>query len=128
MMHVREFEKGLVLPADGGLDMIRILRAAVQSGSVSIFHLAVVWALVACSFASAFAEESPRPSVLFIAIDDLNDWVGFLQGHPQVKTPHMDRLAQRGIVFANAHCAAPLCCPSRAALLSGQQPFRTGLH
>ncbi len=69
-----------------------------------------------------------RPNVLFIAVDDLNDWVGFLAGHPQVKTPNMDRLARKGVVFANAHCAAPLCCPSRAAVFSGKQPFHTGVY
>lgn len=75
------------------------------------------------------AEETPgRPNVLFIAIDDLNDWVGFLGGHPQARTPHLDRLAKRGVVFANAHCAAPLCSPSRAAVFSGKQPFHTGVY
>jgi arylsulfatase A-like enzyme len=69
-----------------------------------------------------------HPNVLFIAIDDLNDWVGFLQGHPQVKTPNMDRLARRGLAFTSAYCAAPLCCPSRAAVFSGRQPFRTGIY
>src|SRR4051812_11692292 len=69
-----------------------------------------------------------RPNVLFIAIDDLNDWVGFLGGHPQVQTPNMDRLAKRGVVFANAHCAAPLCSPSRAAVFSGKQPSHTGVY
>ncbi len=68
-----------------------------------------------------------HPNVLFIAVDDMNDWVGFLDGHPQAKTPQMDRLARRGVVFANAHCAAPLCGPSRAAVFSGKQPFRTGV-
>src|SRR5207244_2296010 len=78
---------------------------------------------------AARAEAPPeRPSVLFIAIDDLNDWVGFLNGHPQVKTPNMDRLAKRGVVFANAHCAAPLCSPSRAAVFSGKQPFHTKVY
>lgn len=76
---------------------------------------------------SAVAADS-KPNVLFIAIDDLNDWVGFLGGHPQVKTPNMDRLAKRGVVFANAHCAAPLCCPSRAAVFSGKQPFNSGVY
>jgi len=71
---------------------------------------------------------STETNVLFIAIDDLNDWVGFLAGHPQIKTPNMDRLAQRGVAFSNAHCAAPLCCPSRAAVFSGQQPFTTGIY
>lgn len=69
-----------------------------------------------------------RPNVLFIAVDDMNDWVGFLEGHPQVKTPNMDRLAKRGVVFTNAHCAAPLCGPSRAAVFSGKQPFHTGVY
>ncbi|HJN82840.1 MAG TPA: sulfatase-like hydrolase/transferase, partial [Verrucomicrobiota bacterium] len=50
-----------------------------------------------------------RPNVLFIAIDDLNDWVGCLGGHPQVRTPNIDRLARRGVLFSNAHCQAPIC-------------------
>lgn len=68
-----------------------------------------------------------RPNVLFIAVDDLNDWVGFLGGHPQALTPNMDRLARRGIVFANAHCASPACNPSRAAIFSGKMPWQTGV-
>lgn len=69
-----------------------------------------------------------RPNVLFIAIDDLNDWIGCLNGHPQAKTPHMDRLAARGVLFTNAHCQAPLCNPSRASLLSGLRPSTTGVY
>ena len=60
-----------------------------------------------------------RPNVLFIAVDDLNDWIGCLQGHPQALTPNIDRLAARGVLFANAHCAAPACNPSRAAVSAG---------
>lgn len=78
--------------------------------------------------ANAAQSAAGKPNVLFIVIDDLNDWVGFLEGHPQVQTPNMDRLAMRGMVFANAHCAAPLCGPSRAAIFSGQQPFHTGIY
>ena len=76
------------------------------------------------------AEAAPaeRPNILFIAIDDLNDWVGFLKGHPQARTPNLDRLARLGTVFANAHCAAPLCAPSRAAVFGGREPYRTGLY
>jgi arylsulfatase A-like enzyme len=77
---------------------------------------------------AARAAEGQKPNVLLIAIDDLNDWVGFLNGHPQARTPNMDRLAGRGMIFANAHCAAPLCCPSRAAIFSGRQPYRTGIY
>ncbi|MEQ1829066.1 MAG: sulfatase [Pirellula sp.] len=73
------------------------------------------------------AETASKPNVLFISIDDLNDWIGCLGGHPQAKTPNIDRLAKRGILFTNAHCAAPLCNPSRAAVFSGRQPFETGV-
>lgn len=66
--------------------------------------------------------------MLFLSIDDLNDWVGCLGGHPNVRTPNLDRLAARGLLFANAHCAAPLCNPSRAALLTGLRPSRTGVY
>ena len=73
-------------------------------------------------------KNSPPPNILFISIDDLNDWVGFLDGHPQVRTPNMDRLAARGTVFTNAHCAAPICGPSRAAIFSGLLPTTTGIY
>jgi arylsulfatase A-like enzyme len=69
-----------------------------------------------------------RPNVLFIAIDDLNDWVGCLGGHPQAQTPTLDRLAASGTLFLNAHCQAPLCNPSRASLLTGLRPSTTGIY
>lgn len=68
------------------------------------------------------------PNVLFIAIDDLNDYVGCLGGHPNAKTPHIDRLARRGCVFTNAHCQAPICGPSRASLFTGLRPSTTGIY
>ncbi|MCA9427031.1 MAG: sulfatase, partial [Candidatus Omnitrophica bacterium] len=82
--------------------------------------------LAAASLVGAQAES--RPNVLFIAIDDLNDWVGFLGGHPNAKTPNLDRLAERSTVFTHAYCAAPLCNPSRAALMTGIQPARSGVY
>ncbi|MEM0969672.1 MAG: sulfatase, partial [Verrucomicrobiota bacterium] len=69
-----------------------------------------------------------RPNVLFIAIDDLNDWVGPLGGHPQVVTPHLDRLARRGVTFTNAHCQSPLCNPSRTSVMTGLRPTTTGVY
>ncbi len=69
-----------------------------------------------------------RPNVLFLAIDDLNDWVGCLGGHPDTRTPNLDRLAAGGVLFSNAHCAAPLCNPSRAALLTGRLPADSGVY
>ncbi len=79
---------------------------------------------------SAFSANSSkdRPNVLFMAIDDLNDWVGCLGGHPDIKTPNLDRLAGRGVLFTNAHCSAPACNPSRASLMTGILPSTSGVY
>lgn len=88
--------------------------------------LLAILAVVAARY-EAFAAES-RPNILIISIDDLNDWTGCLGGHPQAKTPNIDRLAKRGTLFRNAHCQAPICTPSRASLLTGKFPSTTGLY
>ncbi|BDD12006.1 choline-sulfatase (plasmid) [Fulvitalea axinellae] len=67
-----------------------------------------------------------RPNVLFIAVDDLNDWIGVMKGHPQAHTPNIDRLAKSGVLFRNAHCQAPICGPSRASIMTGLQPATSG--
>ena len=67
-------------------------------------------------------------NVLFLAVDDLNDWVGCLGGHPQAKTPHIDCLAEKGVLFEQAYCAAPLCSPSRTAIMTGLRPSTTGIY
>ncbi len=72
--------------------------------------------------------DASHPNVLFIAVDDLNDWVGCLGGHPQVLTPNIDSLAKRGTLFTNAHCQAPLCNSSRSSLLTGLRPSSTGIY
>ncbi|QDV25698.1 Choline-sulfatase [Aureliella helgolandensis] len=69
-----------------------------------------------------------RPNVLFIAIDDLNDWIGCLGGHAQTLTPNIDRLAARGVLFTNAHCPAPACNPCRSAVFTGRAPNRSGMY
>jgi arylsulfatase A-like enzyme len=69
-----------------------------------------------------------RPNILFIAIDDQNDWIGCLKGHPQARTPHIDALAARGTLFTNAHCQAPLCNSSRTSLMMGLRPSTTGIY
>jgi arylsulfatase A-like enzyme len=69
-----------------------------------------------------------KPNVLFISIDDLNDWIGCLGGHPDVKTPNLDRLAKDCVIFTNAHCPAPLCNASRTALMTGMRPSTSGVY
>ncbi len=69
-----------------------------------------------------------KMDVLFIAIDDLNDWVGVLGGNPQAKTPNIDRLARRGMLFTNAHTVVPMCAPTRSALLTGLRPNTSGIY
>lgn len=69
-----------------------------------------------------------RPNVLLITIDDLNDWVVGLGGHPQSVTPNIERLAKRGVLFTNAHCQAPICNPSRTSFMTGLRPSTTGIY
>jgi len=85
--------------------------------------------LAICPTALPAADQpSRKPNILFISIDDLNDWVGHLGGHPLVRTPHIDALAARGTTFVNAHCQAPICNPSRASVLFGLRPTTTGIY
>jgi arylsulfatase A-like enzyme len=88
------------------------------------------WAFVAGLALAAAAEgrADDRPNVLFIAVDDLNDWVGYLGGNRQTATPNIDRLAARGVRFTRSYCAAPVCNPSRAALMSGLRPSTSGVY
>ena len=94
--------------------------------------ISVLYAVIALtSTKDLLASESTvvtKPNVLFIAIDDLNDWVGHLRGHPQAKTPNIDRLAGQGVSFTRAYCSAPLCNPSRVSLLTGILPSNSGVY
>jgi arylsulfatase A-like enzyme len=105
---------------------------------VNIGRLATVWGPVlamACVRSTPISDQAPassprrdaRPNVLLIAVDDLNTWVEPLGGHPQVQTPHLRRLARRGVTFTNAFSPAPLCTPSRAAALTGMSPRSLGM-
>ncbi|WP_289042420.1 sulfatase-like hydrolase/transferase [uncultured Zobellia sp.] len=69
-----------------------------------------------------------HPNVLFIAVDDLNNMIGILDKYSGTKTPNIDRLASKGVIFSDAHCQAPLCGPSRASLMTGLRPSTTGIY
>ncbi len=110
------------------------------------FFVCLTYLVSLAAFAQPLAQSSAKPAsrdhVLFITIDDLNDWVGCLsdkdapardghltgRGHPQASTPHMDRLAKRGVLFTNAHCQAPICRPSRTSFMSGLRPTTSGIY
>ena len=83
--------------------------------------------LLAATLAAALPAADP-PNVLMICVDDLNDWVGCLGGHPQAKTPNIDALAERGVLFTNAHCNAPICTASRASVMTSLRPASTGIY
>jgi arylsulfatase A-like enzyme len=79
-------------------------------------------------FLVSLIHAASKPNVLFIAVDDLNDYISPLDGHPGIQTPHFDRLAKRSVTFANAHCAAPACHPSRVAVMTGVHPVESGIY
>ena len=64
-----------------------------------------------------------RPNILFIESDQHNPAVMGCSGDPVIRTPNLDALAARGIVFDNSYCASPICVPSRASMLTGQHPY-----
>ncbi|WP_238934528.1 sulfatase [Aurantibacter crassamenti] len=72
--------------------------------------------------------QNEHPNVLFIAVDDLNNMLGILDKYSQTKTPNIDKLASKSVVFSDAHCQAPLCGPSRASIMTGLRPSTTGIY
>ncbi|MCH7910194.1 MAG: sulfatase-like hydrolase/transferase, partial [Candidatus Hydrogenedentes bacterium] len=81
-----------------------------------------------CTGSLPNSDKQKRFNVLFLAVDDLNDWVGCLGGHPQAKTPNIDSLAEKGVLFEQAYCSAPLCNPSRTSIMTGLNPSTTGIY
>jgi choline-sulfatase len=77
---------------------------------------------------AALSPAAQKPDVILITVDDLNDWIGCMGGHPHVKTTNLDRLAARGILYTNAHCQAPVCNPSRTSFLTGLRPSTSGVY
>lgn len=100
---------------------------------MGLLTLLGIFALIGASVVTVRAGETSAgdspPNVLFVAIDDLNDWVGLLGGHPAAQTPHLDAFADGGsVVFRNAFCPGPACGPSRSAVLTGFMPHTSGLY
>ena len=71
---------------------------------------------------------APRPNILFVSLDDLNDWIEPLGGHPQARTPNLIRMARESVNFTHSYCASPSCLPSRTALLTGVPCYRSGVY
>lgn len=90
-------------------------------------RFAACFLVIVCSTWS-WGNDTNKKNVLLISIDDLNDWTGCLGGHPQASTPHIDRLSDRGTLFANTHCQSPVCNPSRASMMTGRHPHSSGVY
>jgi arylsulfatase A-like enzyme len=88
-------------------------------------------ALMSCKNEATVEKAEPKaeqPNVLFISVDDLNNWISPIDNFSNVKTPNFDRLAKMGVTFSNAHVQAPLCGPSRASIMTGLRPSTTGIY
>ena len=88
-----------------------------------MMKIRMLWLLLAASLATQAQE---KKNALLIILDDMNDYIGVMGGHPQAITPNIDQLASEGVYFSNAHSNAPICAPSRASFLSGLYPSTTG--
>ena len=78
--------------------------------------------IIFCFIGCVSSIEATQPNVVLIICDDLNDYIEPLNGHPQIKTPHINRLAKNGVTFSEAHCNIPICNPSRASFMTGIYP------
>ena len=92
---------------------------------LALFLLAGLWPSLNDA---ADPPRAKKPNVLFLAVDDMNDWIGSLETTPGAVTPNLDRLAARGVNFTNAHTAGVFCAPSRAAIFTGQFASTTGCY
>lgn len=86
--------------------------------------------LFAIIFFAACTDKSTQrqPNVLFITVDDLNDWLGITEAHPLVQTPNLDSFFESTVYFSNAHCSTPICQASRNSMLTGMPPHKTGWY
>lgn len=102
----------------------------IKPGFLAIYF-AMAITLVACGIEENKQEkENSKPNVLFISVDDLNDWIGIVEdkGNIDIKTPNLDRLAAKGVYFANNHANVPVCTPSRLGVMTGLSAVSTGCY
>ena len=93
-----------------------------------VIILLVSFSIISCNNKKDQKIAQQQPNVVFISIDDLNDWEGAMLGNPQVKTPNLDKLFDQGVLFTNAHCSQAVCTASRNSLLSGIHPSTSGWY
>jgi arylsulfatase A-like enzyme len=121
-----------ILSKSYGFSCSHVSRNDDLSGTVdpwnSIIRSIAVLLLTLGAHALEAGQSNIPPNVLFIAIDDMNDWTSYLQGHPQARTPNLDRLAKDSVRFTQAYCNAPSCNPSRASVMLGKHPNSTGFY
>lgn len=91
-------------------------------------HRSFFYLSLAVGYFPCYGKTNQHPNVLIISVDDLNDWIAPLKGHPYSVTPNIDRLMKRGVVFKNCYCQAPISGPSRTSLLSGLYPSTSGVY
>lgn len=93
-----------------------------------LFFLVLINFIGCYSVCAKKVEQQKHYNVLFVAVDDLNDWIGAYGGNPQTITPNLDVLASKGVTFTNAQCAVPLCNPSRTAIMTGIRASTSGVY
>ena len=119
--------QGIELLSETRYPEFRLQRSCSIMKLVTLIFNVIVYFSIFLSVPFVQAKEA-KPNVLFIAVDDLNDWVGKLGGHPQARTPNMDLLSSRGLLFTKAYCSAPSCNASRSSVLTGMRPSTTGIY
>lgn len=91
-------------------------------------HLLPLFLWILCVCFPCMQSIAQKPNIVFIIVDDLNDYAGVLGGHPQAETPAMDTIVSWGSSFLNAHASAPKCAPSRISFLTGKDVAYTQIY
>src|ERR1700752_277694 len=91
-------------------------------------HTLMLTCILCFGISGLTVSQTPKPNIIFIISDDLNDYLGVLGGHPQIQTPNLDSLANAGILSTNAYTPSPSCAPARASMLSGKDCLYTNVY